>query len=91
MDNIYLDKARAELEKMKAKWQEMSANVQSKVADANIEADRKQKQMQLKDTIDKLEAEVAKGKDAAEDTINDLSIKAKAWMDELSTNVQNNK
>lgn len=84
MDNVYLDKAKAEFAKMQANWQQMSANVQSTVADARMEADRKEKKRQLDQKMKDLKAEIDKGQDAAEDTINNLTTEVRAWMDELS-------
>lgn len=88
MDNVYLDKAKAEFAKLQANWQQMSANVQSSVADAKIEADRKQKKMQLEAKMNELKAEIDKGQDAAEDTISNLTTQVRAWMDELSANMK---
>lgn len=90
MDNLYLDKARAEFAKMQANWQQMSANVQATVADAKIDADREQKKMQFEAKMNELKAEIDKGQNAAEDTINNLTTQAKAWMDELSANMKKN-
>lgn len=86
MDNAYMDKMKSQLKLMRAKWTEMSANVESKVADAKMEADKQQKKLEWERTMNEWEAELNKGADAAQDKMDELSHRAQAWMDELSNN-----